>query len=105
VFNGDNPVSEVDLHPTPRSPQQTVSIRHGGDPSGARSGDPSDIVLPQWSPDGARHRWLGESERHSIAVHRLRPALRFIQAGLPSEDRRGRADDSRYGPLVSDSGF
>jgi predicted TIM-barrel fold metal-dependent hydrolase len=26
---------------------------HGGDPSGPRSGDPSDTVLPQWSPNSA----------------------------------------------------
>src|SRR5712672_2237000 len=26
---------------------------HGGDPSGARSGDPSSTVLPQWSPESA----------------------------------------------------
>jgi hypothetical protein len=26
---------------------------HGGDPSGPRSGDPSNTVLPQWSREGA----------------------------------------------------
>src|SRR5467141_789191 len=26
---------------------------HGGDPSGARSGDPSSTVLPRWSPESA----------------------------------------------------
>ena len=28
-------------------------LAHGGDPSGARSGDPSNSMLPQWSPEGA----------------------------------------------------
>ncbi len=26
---------------------------HGGDPSGPRSGDPSNTILPQWSPESA----------------------------------------------------
>jgi 6-methylsalicylate decarboxylase len=35
---------------------------HGGDPSGPRSGDASNTVLPQWSPENA----IGFMDSHSL---------------------------------------
>src|SRR6266481_3240972 len=44
----------IDVHQHVVPPFWAKAIpNHGGDPSGPRSGDPSSIVLPQWSPDSA----------------------------------------------------
>ena len=43
---------DVHQHVLPPFWANTLSA-HGGDPSGARSGDPGSAVLPQWSPESA----------------------------------------------------
>jgi len=43
---------DVHQHVVPSFWAKALSA-HGGDPSGARSGDPSNNVIPQWSPESA----------------------------------------------------
>jgi hypothetical protein len=44
----------IDVHQHVVPPFWTEALpAHGGDPSGARSGDPEHSVIPQWSPDSA----------------------------------------------------
>jgi 6-methylsalicylate decarboxylase len=44
----------IDVHQHAVPPLWAKALpAHGGDPSGPRSGDPSNTVLPPWSPDSA----------------------------------------------------
>jgi hypothetical protein len=44
---------------------------HGGDPSGPRSGDPSNTILPQWSPESAID--FMDSQEISVGMLSLTP--------------------------------
>ena len=78
---------DVHQHVLPPFWANTLSA-HGGDPSGARSGDPGGTVLPQWSPESA----IDMMDSQEIAVG----ILSLTAPGIVGWDESERREMARH---------